>query len=358
MKPQLKGKKTGLIFSFAASILLIVLISSFASAIESNLTYDPSSIIQIRSLKYEPYPVNPGEYFDFWANVQYVGNTGSALTFKLNPKYPFSLDPNESAVQDYGVSNSPSIVLHYKIRVDQAALEGTNELELDYQVNGNWYSQSFDIEVQNSQTNFDAVIQDISGSDVSIAIANIGKYAANSVIVRIPDQDSFRTTSVDGQMVGNLESGDYTIVSFTLSPKANIASSPAERTNRTSQQPAMQTNSTLKFDVYYTDNIGERRIINMELPLNMNSNLSSSAFATGTFTGRRTRSSWSAWYTILIILGALLIAGFIFYKKSPKKAKSFFGKFNPRNWHKKKNSSAAEGNIPNWIKNAKEKEKK
>jgi hypothetical protein len=361
MKTSANDNKRKIIFCFASLILLSIIFSSFVSALETDLNYSTSSVVQIKSLKYEPYPVNPGEYFDFWVSVQYTKNLGSAISFELKPEFPFSLDSNESAVISYsGATYSPSIVLHYKIRVDKNAVEGTNQLKLDYTIytiNGVTYTQSFDIEVENSMTNFDAVIQDVSGSDVSIAIANVGKYAANSVVVRIPEQDSFTASTIDGQMVGNLESGDYTIVSFTLSQKMSAMTTPPSRNSSGNFQPgASETNSTLNFDVYYTDNIGVRRVVNMQLPLTLTSS-NSSAFGTGNFPGRKTKSSWSAWYTVLIIAGVLLIAGFILYKKS-KKAKIIFGKLNPKNWKNKKSSYVTSGNIPNWIKNAKEKEKK
>jgi hypothetical protein len=81
------------------NILLLLVVSftilNFVSAVQVNLT-SVGDIMQLTSLKYEPYPVNPGEYFDLWVSAQYVGNTGSAgITFTLNPSYPFSLDPNE-----------------------------------------------------------------------------------------------------------------------------------------------------------------------------------------------------------------------------------------------------------------------
>jgi hypothetical protein len=292
------------------NILLVLFVSlivlNFISAIEVNLTSSSANPIQLKSLKYEPYPVNPGEYFDFWVSVQSVGNSGvSGTHFELVPEYPFSLDANESAVQDFGTIDSSSILLHYKIKVDKDAVEGTNHLKLNYNVGGITYTQSFDIDVENSQTNFDAVIQQISGSTVSIAFANIGKYAANSVIVKIPQQDSFATTdNINGQMVGNLASGDYSVVSFSLASKSAYPSSRNPMDNSTNFQRSTNVSNELNFDIYYTDNIGVRRVVNMELPLILNSN-SSSFVGMGNFPGRKTKSSWSIWYTLLIIVAVL-----------------------------------------------------
>jgi hypothetical protein len=350
------------------NILLFLVISftilNFVSAVQVNLT-SVGDVMQLTSLKYEPYPVNPGEYFDLWISAQYVGSPGAYGThFELVPDYPFSLDPNESAVQDFGVVNSPAIVLHYKVKVDENAVNGINELKLNYNVGSITYTQSFDIDVENSQTSFDAVIQQISGSTVSIALANTGVYAANSVIVKIPTQNnSFVTTNnINGQMVGNLASGDYSVVSFSLAPKTTRTFSTGSSTN---SAPIMNSTNfqqinnlnQLNFEIDYTDNIGVRRIVNMQLPLVLRTNSSSitGAASYGNFPGRRTQSTWSAWYTILIIIAVLGIGLFIWFKKSPKKMKEFFGKLK-NIFKKKKGSVESLSSVPDWVKNAKEKE--
>jgi hypothetical protein len=324
------------IFIFA--LLTSILLTASVSAIESNLSYSTASDVQIRKMKYEPYPVNPGEYFDFWIEVTYTGTSGSDIVFELDPQYPFSLDPNENALREY-TGNAKSVVLNYKIRVDKDAIEGTNQLSLRYKISGIWYTKVFDIEVSDAQTSFDAVIQDVSDSEISMAIANVGKNTANSVIVKIPEQAGFKTTGTNGQMVGNLESGDYTIVSFSITkiPIKNSKSTP-----------------NLKFNIYYTDNIGERREVPMELPLEMGASLNN------TFSGRipgMTRqqaqnesflSKYGLWIVILVVVVVILYI----WKKHPEKIKAIFSKLKLSK--KKKGSSF---NIPEWIAKEKSKEK-
>ena len=85
--------------------------------------------------------------------------------------------------------------------------------------------------------------------------------------------------------------------------------------------------NNLEFDIYYTDALGERRIVNMELPLKM-----SSALSTGDgeipegFAGRMGKqqeesgTNWTLW----IVLGIVIVVGFILYKKYPKQTKEFY----------------------------------
>jgi len=235
---------------------------SFVSAadIEVNFTTSKayqqgSSNIRISQLKYEPYPVNPGEYFTLWIKAE---NTGSKLTenavFELVPKYPFFLDANEDPIREYGrLGTEEPVVLEYKIRVDKDAVDGTNEIELRYNTEGDensWIYREFDIEVDDAQTDFDLVIQEINEDEVSIAIANTGKNIAYSVIVRIPEQEDYEAVGTNGQMVGNLENGDYTLVGFEIARKAR------------------SSGNKLKVQIDYTDNIGERRSLIKELSFN------------------------------------------------------------------------------------------
>jgi len=222
--------------------------------------------IQVDSLRYEPYPVNPGEYFTLWVKAENLGTTETKdAIFNLAPQFPFSLDANENPVRELGkLAAGQVVVIQYKVRVDKDAVAGDNELQLKYKANSadlSWYYQPFDINVENAQTDFDLVIQDTTNGQVAIAIANIGENPAYSVIVRVPEQDAFQTTGTSGQMVGNLDNGDYTLVSFEIAKK--------------------QGKGPLKIQIDYTDTIGKRRTVVKELDFNSGQVQSSTQFQSG-----------------------------------------------------------------------------
>ena len=351
----------------ATSLFLICF--TLAVLLSSNLVLAEDCSLSLALVNQDPVVANPGDYVKVVLQLAGVENKGcKGAILSLDSSYPFSLENDNSQRVLSGNTYSSSEYsdvwnIPYTLRVDKGALDGESELIVNYRA-GSWDSSSyitkrFNISVENSQTSFDAVIQEVSGSDVSIAIANIGKYTANSVVVRIPEQDSFTATSTNGQMVGNLESGDYTIVSFSLSSKSMLPTSQPSRDSKnasSSSQPSLISQSgNLTFDIYYTDNIGERRTITLDLPLSLSSSTSAnSTIGSGNFPGNR-KSSWSVWYTMGIIAGVLIIVFLILIKKFPKQTKDFFDKMkNKRN--KKKNNSANQ--IPDWIKSNKEKERK
>jgi len=343
----MKKRRNQIKYYLALSLILLAI--GFISA-ETN-SCDPT----IKLVSQDPNPAIPNDYVKVIFEITDLGNC-NGFSVKLNPEYPFSLDSNDSLIQTIeSIPFTPDgrtvWMVSYKLRIDSAAFDGDYNLKLQYHSgisqNFIYYAENkFNVSIEDSRTQFDAVIQETSGSQVSIAIANIGKYAANSVVVRIPEQDSFTTTGTDGQMVGNLESGDYTLVGFAISSKRAFSQNMTRTrppTDSTTQNLTQQK-TMLKFDVYYTDNLGKRRVENMELPLN----LGNSSMALGSFprTSSTKTSFFSKWY-FWVIMVALLILIYYFYR-NPDKLKETLEKLKPG---KSKKSQGHE--IPDWVKNSK-----
>lgn len=297
-----------------------------------NFTSTNSQGVIITQLSYSPYPANPGEYFDLYVEAQATGTvTPSNATFILNPSYPFSLTPSDSGVRSFGQLGSTPVVMHFQVLVDSNAVAGNNELDMDYSQNGGlsgtWGVQPLQIQVANAETDFDLVVQASSSTGTSIGIANIGENTANSLIVRIPTQSGFRVSGTNGQIVGNLNSGDYTLATFDVIPTATLT-----RTG-TGNQTTFSRNSTaanqmLQVELDYTDAIGVRRTVIKEIPFNSVSLSGNSTTFTGNFVGgnfSRTSSSNSSifnspWFWIILII-VLSGGGFATYKIVSNKKK-------------------------------------
>ena len=350
---------------------ITVLISLAGTLLVSADTSGNSCSLTVSLLSQDPYPAVPDSYVNVVFQISGAENSNcNGAKFKLVPSYPFSADDNNTDWKILqGSSYTPNYQnywnIPYKLRVDKDALDGNATIEVYYNSlsspNANpensYASQKFSIVIKDSRTSFDGVIQETSNSQVSIAIANIGKYAANSMIVRIPEQNNFGVSGTNGQMVGNLESGDYTIVSFTIIPKIQRTPGNFQKNSTTTSQLGVN-NLTVQID--YTDGIGERRSSTMEIPLQINSFSTNSTAATGTFPNgfgarRQTSSIFSQWYFWVIVLVVLLL-GFGFYNKYKTRIRNHFAKLKD----KSKNMSNEEGHseTPDWIKKEKAKGKK
>ncbi|MDD5133504.1 MAG: hypothetical protein PHD81_04720 [Candidatus Nanoarchaeia archaeon] len=356
---------------FIGIIILFLISISFVSAgLYSTGKVYSSCNPTIKLVNQDPNPAVPNEYVTLtFETSSMVGCNGYSVM--LNPNYPFSLDPNENPIQTitgslYSKENYKAIwTIPYKVKVAGDALDGEYKIKLFYYPKTSLAPEyftigdEFNVTIEDVQTEFDAVLQESTGSEVSIAIANVGKYTANSVIVRVPEQDSFSVSGTNGQMVGNLESGDYTLVAFTIQKKGGpvVENSKTMKVNESANFKSFS--NKLKFDIYYTDNIGERRIVMMEIPLSMTN--SSMLGMTGNFAaGRQAKSSGISWYKWIIILVILIIVYFL-YRKYPEKTKKtlrdIFIKVK-RIFKKEKTIIHNAGPTPGWIVNTQIKDKK
>lgn len=339
-------------------ILGLLILSLLAITSVSALSSDCN--LQVNLINQDPVQAIPGSYVNIVFQVSGVQNTNcEGMKFEVLPSYPFSIDGNTLRTLDGSTwtANSNTWNIPYSVRVDKDALDGDTPISVKYNsgnsnLSENSVYQTFNITVKDSRTNFDAVIQQVSGSDVSIAIANTGKYTANSMIVKIPEQDNFKTIDTDGQMVGNLASGDYSVVSFSLAPQRSPGNGMASGNNMNNSFRQNQK-ADLKFDIYYTDSLGERRVVNMELPVSLKSNFTAVAGGNtnygGGFRQRNSASSFSGWYLFAIGLVVVIIL-FLIYHKYHRQIKNKLFKH-------KKNSDTSQ-DLPDWIRNVKDKEKR
>jgi hypothetical protein len=96
------------------------------------------SFIVVNMINQQPDPVEPGDYVELRFKIENEGpDTFEGATFEIIPEYPFSLDPNEEATRYIGdlkgrAVNENAIVIKYKVRVAEDAVEGDTPIKLRY----------------------------------------------------------------------------------------------------------------------------------------------------------------------------------------------------------------------------------
>ena len=261
-------------------LISILSISSLAEGMSifnttSGIVITESSYIKVALVNQDPSSAVPGEYVNLLFKVENRGtNDAKDVSLELLPEYPFSLDPGLNAVQELGTvkglqSGDNAFLVRYKVKVDKDAVDGGNEIKLKYLEGDSSVTIKFNISVSNPQTDFDVIIQDSTSTlstqtgtsttpSTTLTIANIGANDAQSVIVRIPEQENFRTAGSSASVIGNLNGGDYTIITFQLN-SMNNASIVRER--------------NLTVEISYTDTLGIRRTVQKNVPLALGSTI-------------------------------------------------------------------------------------
>ncbi|MCK5235185.1 MAG: COG1361 S-layer family protein, partial [Candidatus Aenigmarchaeota archaeon] len=146
----MKMKRSGV---FALAIFLIYIMSSGAYA-------STEASLSVSVAKYEPFPVEPGSYFDIWFKVDNVGvDTAKNATIILEPQFPFSTD--DEALTVIGILNRfDSTMVKYRVNVDANAVEGTSKLDVKYSSDPKMsvmVSDSFGIDIRTSDADINVV---------------------------------------------------------------------------------------------------------------------------------------------------------------------------------------------------------
>ena len=283
----------------------LILGIAFLFLMSLSLAQEKYAYIDSTILNQDPYPAEPNAYVEIL--FKFENNGGLSIRdfmTEIIPIYPFSLDPSSNGVVKIGnieglQRDGDAIFVIYKVRIDKDAIDGNNKLKIRYTYNtdykwDNYWEKEFNINIESPRTDFDVAIQDFSPTtkSLSLAISNIGKYDANSVTVRIPDQTAYTFLGTDKSIIGNIEKNDYTIATFKIDPKED---------------------GPLIINIAYTDSLGIRREIENTIIF------TSSTYAPKTNGTKEPGISKSLIYIIIGVIGLIII--FVFLRILKKKRK-------------------------------------
>jgi len=210
---------------------ILGIIFAFALLLSLSCAHAAVGGIDVTVTKYEPYPVEPGQYFDMWVKVQNVGTgdiTNAVIT--LIPTYPFSLDSTESGIHSIGViSGGQEEVFKFKVRVDSKAVEGSNTIKLEYSYGSfSKVSKDFTILVQTRDAilNINSIERlpenFIPGqvSNLNIVLENTADSALTDIGVKLDLSNTslpFTTVNTSSEKsIHVIDSGEKQTVSFDL----------------------------------------------------------------------------------------------------------------------------------------------
>ncbi len=141
--------------------------------------------------------------------------------------------------------------IRFNLLVDSQAQTGVYNIPL--RISGMNYSASDSIGIGVAGiTEFELSYQE-SGSSFLLSVSNIGVNPAKAVSVEIPNQNSFSVTGSNTQVIGNLNSGDYTSANFQITQRGG--------------------GSEMNIKLQYTDAAGVRRSIEKKLAVKLSSGM-------------------------------------------------------------------------------------
>lgn len=227
-----------------------------------------------------------------------------------------------------------SIELKYTVVADVNAQPGLYQLDLNLKYESLTNTTSTVIKTKagvfvGGETDFDVAFSESTQGQTSLSVANTGNNPALSVSVRIPEQSNFRVTGSNSAIIGNLDKGDYTIVSFQI-----VSSGMANFSRQGGQRPSQQDlqrlrnqtgigNNNLKVIIDYTDTTGERRSVEKNVPIQFRSSTDTTTQQTGQLQRTQQTSFWQSKTFIALVIIVALVISFVFYRKKGIREKIF-----------------------------------
>ncbi|MEM4245511.1 MAG: hypothetical protein QXR60_04895, partial [Candidatus Nanoarchaeia archaeon] len=219
-------------------VILVLILSVFFVNAETLPSSDESKttsytitspIVQVAELKYEPYPVEPGEYFTLWLRVDNIADEDAEnVRVELVDSYPFSKETgNVITIGKLGRRQS-SVIKFENIKVDDKALSADSELELRIYMGGayeaNYLTKKIIIRVQMISPILSLIVNTEPDkipqggtAEVSIDVQNMDKAMVKDVTIDLNLPDSFVTLgSIEEKKIPRLGPGEKSKVEYKV----------------------------------------------------------------------------------------------------------------------------------------------
>ncbi len=192
--------------------------------------------LEITLLNQDPDPAEQGEYLDLRWKVIKSGNAEiDDISFTLETEYPFSFDGTDTPIKKIGSWRGNSFddeyyILHYKIKVDESALEDTYDIKLKVNYDGGkeYYSRDFEINVGDKiepdfvlgtlVTSPIKLLADTEENELKVTLENIGDDNAETVRMELELPQGFSETYGYSSRanLGTIDAGSSSVGTFYI----------------------------------------------------------------------------------------------------------------------------------------------
>ncbi|MBM3200079.1 hypothetical protein FJZ53_04005 [Candidatus Woesearchaeota archaeon] len=153
-------------------------------------------IVKITSLKYEPYPVEPGSKFDLWLMIENIGSEkADDVQVLFVPKGPFSIQSSGSKVISELGQRQSAVLKFENIKVSDDAAEGENDITFNIVTGGSNQlkaTSSLTVEVRTVEPLFGITVESNPEkipqggvADISVKLSNMDTSLLNDINVEL-----------------------------------------------------------------------------------------------------------------------------------------------------------------------------
>lgn len=253
--------------------------------------------IQVSLVNQEPLPAIPGESTKLIFQVDGIENKEcQTVEFELLANYPITLEPGQTSKYTiesgtYTQNYQSFFMAPYKVIVNKDAIDGEALVEARYRFGGNegYVTQQFNLEIEDVRANFEVYVKDYDAATntLTFEILNTAESDIEALTIKVPEQENIQIRGSNINIVGDLDSNEYTTADFKAIPK----------------------DGEIKLLISYSDQINERRVVEETVVYN-------GKYFSYADSGKK--GGAGGWIILLIIIA--VIAYFVYRRKKKKKA--------------------------------------
>ncbi len=162
-------------------MILVMLLLSAMAVLADRATYVSGNSIRVSMISQDPDPVGPGEYLELrWMITNYGSTPVEDLEFQLMTDYPFQLLGSDDGIRNLGTiqghqKGEEGVILYYRIRINEDASEGVNDLTLKYRHKRQSWTELDEFEIRVQSVDAAVVVDSIKLEPERITPGNNGK---------------------------------------------------------------------------------------------------------------------------------------------------------------------------------------
>jgi hypothetical protein len=184
--------------------------------------------LDISLVNQDPYPAIPGEEVKVVFQVDGIESDDCGdVRLEFVEEYPLSLSPGQKNYYEiesgtFSRDFQSFFLAPFKVRVADNALDGDTPMEIQYKAGGNnnYVIEEFDLNIDNIIADFEVYVKDYDFATRTIVfeILNIAEADVEALTVEVPKQDSIVIKGSKVNIVGDLDSNEYTTADFEALP--------------------------------------------------------------------------------------------------------------------------------------------
>lgn len=270
-------------------VLVTLLLMSFVSV------YAVSCDLEVSLVNQDPLSAIPGESVKLIFQIDGVENPEcGAVEFELLENYPIKLEPGQVTKYSlqagtYTQNYQSFFMAPYTVIIDKDAIDGDSPIEVRYRYAGNvgYVTQQFDLDIEDVRANFEVYVEnyDAATNTITFEILNTADSDIEALTLEIPEQENLQMRGTNINIVGDLDSNEYTTADFKAIPK----------------------DGEIKLKIAYSDEINERRVVEETVIYN------GKYFSYS----NEAKKGGSGWIIFLLIV---IVVAFLIYRSKKKKA--------------------------------------